>query len=99
MSTENQDDTADRKPSTKKLSKLSPKKEKPVASSQKIVEQVPDWLRILLGKYGETEGPLTGLHEDEEASFLDEMGPHCQNQKICLFPRRKPKRWLNSHLC
>jgi hypothetical protein len=28
------------------------------------VEQVPDWLRLLLGKYGEAQGILVGLHDD-----------------------------------
>ena len=33
---------------------------------KKVVEQVPDWLRMLLGKYGEAQGNLAGLEEPED---------------------------------
>jgi hypothetical protein len=37
--------------------------------AEKVLEQVPTWLRMLLAKYGEREGPLVGLetgHVEEE---------------------------------
>ncbi|RMF04937.1 MAG: hypothetical protein D6768_02050, partial [Chloroflexi bacterium] len=47
----------------KKLNKLSPKKK---TGPLNVVEQVPDWLRMLLGKYGEAQGQLVGLQETDE---------------------------------
>jgi hypothetical protein len=34
------------------------------AAPPSVAEQVPDWLRLLLGKYGEAQGILVGLHDE-----------------------------------
>ena len=61
MDTNNQQDKSG---SLKKVSKTGGKK---------VVEQVPDWLRMLLGKYGEAQGNLVGL--EEPADFEIEPAP------------------------
>ena len=57
----------------KRLTRLSSQKptEQPPAQAgpeqlghKKVLEQVPAWLKMLLAKYGEREGPLVGLEEE-----------------------------------
>jgi hypothetical protein len=71
MSTENQGDDTGRKPTTKKLTRLKPKKTGPLET---VSERVPDWLRTLLDKYGESEGRLVGLQAGDD-SYVEELGP------------------------
>jgi hypothetical protein len=59
MATENNPNSPKQK--SKKLTRLGSKSEQP--SIPNVVEKVPDWLRMLLGKYGEAEGKLMGLQE------------------------------------
>ncbi|MBE7468687.1 MAG: hypothetical protein DPW09_07680 [Anaerolineae bacterium] len=53
------------------LRRLSKSGALPKPTPQNLVEQVPPWLKRLLTKYGEREGPLVGLGEGEpEAETL-----------------------------
>ncbi|MCK6625788.1 MAG: hypothetical protein L6R45_11510 [Anaerolineae bacterium] len=47
------------------LKRLSKSGALPKPTTQNLVEQVPPWLKRLLTKYGEREGPLVGLGEGE----------------------------------
>ncbi|MCG3208055.1 MAG: hypothetical protein FOGNACKC_01656 [Anaerolineae bacterium] len=53
----------------KKLSRLGSSAQLPAVPAKKATERVPDWLRMLLGKYGEAEGRLIGLQDDEPEDF------------------------------
>ncbi|MBN1218570.1 MAG: hypothetical protein JXM69_06570, partial [Anaerolineae bacterium] len=62
----------------KKLQRVSPQQSSEQLTSPvdlpKVREQVPNWLRMLLAKYGETEGRVVGL-ESESISQEGTVGP------------------------
>ena len=74
MSTEDLGNKPPQSGSLKRLSK--PGGTQPKLASQTVVEQVPDWLKGLLTKYGEKAGRLVGLGEGPiEAEELPAVVP------------------------
>ncbi|NJN99582.1 MAG: hypothetical protein HC875_38510 [Anaerolineales bacterium] len=56
-------DSEKKPPQTSGLKRLNKPGTQPKPTTQNLVEQVPPWLKRLLTKYGEREGPLVGLGE------------------------------------
>ncbi|MEW5959719.1 MAG: hypothetical protein AB1801_18495, partial [Chloroflexota bacterium] len=52
-----------------------PKKIKRISTPSPTVEHIPNWLTLLLAKYGETSGPLAGLTADTFPPQLEQLPP------------------------